>query len=47
MEKEKVAIVWIGRVGLPLALLMADLGFHVYGVDSGPDYVELLKKGKY
>ncbi len=40
-----MAVVGIGRVGLPLALSFADRGVHVLGVDRNPDHVELVNSG--
>lgn len=41
----KVAIVGIGRVGLPLALVLADSGFFVYGIGRDPKKIDKIKKG--
>lgn len=43
MEKKKVAVFGVGRVGLPLALVLADKGFQVTGVDVDPYRISLLK----
>ncbi len=40
--QETVAIVGIGRVGLPLALFLADRGCVVHGVDRDAEYVQTL-----
>lgn len=40
-----MAVVGIGRVGLPLALSFADCGVKVVGVDRNPDHVDLVNKG--
>lgn len=45
-KKEKIAIIGIGRVGLPLALLVAEEGFIVYGIEKDSYRVEQLTKGK-
>ena len=39
-------VVGIGRVGLPLALFLADKGFTVYGVDVDSQKVNLISEGK-
>src|SRR3990170_2878844 len=39
-------VVGIGRVGLPLALFLADRGFTVYGVDVDQEKVNLVSSGK-
>ncbi len=42
---EKVAVIGLGRVGLPHALVLADSGYVVYGVDVDKDVIEkLLRK---
>lgn len=43
MDKNKIAIFGIGRVGLPLALVLADSGFQVTGIDIDPYRINLLK----
>ena len=40
------AVVGIGRVGLPLALFLADKGYKVYGIDVDSDKVALISSGK-
>ncbi|OGE42669.1 hypothetical protein A3B45_00500 [Candidatus Daviesbacteria bacterium RIFCSPLOWO2_01_FULL_39_12] len=42
MDK-KIAIFGVGRVGLPLALVLADKGFQVTGIDVDPYRISLLK----
>src|SRR3990167_2586536 len=39
-------VVGVGRVGLPLALFLADKGYRVYGVDVDQDKVNLISSGK-
>jgi UDP-N-acetyl-D-glucosamine dehydrogenase len=46
MEQKNVAIVGLGYVGLPLALLAAHKGYRVYGIDIQASKVELLRKGE-
>ncbi|MBI2196460.1 nucleotide sugar dehydrogenase [Candidatus Daviesbacteria bacterium] len=43
MDSSKIAIFGVGRVGLPLALVLADKGFRVTGIDVDPYRVNLLK----
>lgn len=43
MEDKRIAIFGIGRVGLPLALVLADKGFQVTGIDTDPYRISLLK----
>ncbi len=38
-----VAVIGIGRVGLPLALFLADHGHTVYGIDKNEGYLRFLK----
>ena len=45
-EKEaRVAILGLGYVGLPLAVVFAEAGFHVTGIDPDSQKVDSLKKG--
>lgn len=43
MEDKQIAIFGIGRVGLPLALVLVDNGFQVTGIDIDPYIISLLK----
>lgn len=43
--KKTVSIVGIGRIGLPLALVLAETGFLVYGIDKDVEHIKLLKRG--
>ncbi len=45
-NKIKVAVVGIGRVGLPMALVLADSGFIVYGIGRDQKKIEAIKNGK-
>ena len=42
----RVAIVGLGRIGLPLALSFADRGIDVLGVDRDPRVLELVREGR-
>lgn len=44
MNEIKIAIFGVGRVGLPLALVLADRGFQVTGIDVDPYRISLLKQ---
>ena len=44
--KPPVAVVGVGRVGLPLALFLADNGHTVYGIDVDQQKVNLLSKAQ-
>jgi UDP-N-acetyl-D-glucosamine dehydrogenase len=41
----KVAVLGLGYVGLPLAVVLADAGFQVLGIDPDEEKVSLLNKG--
>lgn len=43
MENNNIAIFGVGRVGLPLALVLADKGFQLTGIDVDPYRISLLK----
>lgn len=45
VKKTKVAIIGIGRVGLPLGLVLAKEGLEVHGIDVNKELIETLKKG--
>jgi UDP-N-acetyl-D-mannosaminuronic acid dehydrogenase len=42
----EVAVVGLGRVGLPLALSFADRGLHVIGVDNDPRRLDAVREGR-
>lgn len=47
MTKNKsIAVVGIGRVGLPLALVLANKGFNVYGIGRDPEKMEKINDGQ-
>src|SRR5205823_13267684 len=41
-----VSVVGLGRVGLPLALSLADRGLEVLGIDSDPARLEAVREGR-
>lgn len=43
--KKIVTVIGIGRVGLPLALTLADIGYMVYGIDNDLNKINNLKSG--
>ena len=45
-KESTVAIIGLGYVGLPLALLFVEKGFHVIGIDIDSRKLEMLRKGK-
>lgn len=40
-----VSVIGLGYVGLPLAVVLAEAGFKVVGIDSNPEKVDLLNQG--
>ncbi|MDO8657826.1 MAG: nucleotide sugar dehydrogenase [Candidatus Levybacteria bacterium] len=46
IKNKNVAVIGIGRVGLPLALVFANEGFTVYGVGRSKEKISSLKDGK-
>jgi UDP-N-acetyl-D-glucosamine dehydrogenase len=45
-KSARVAIIGIGYVGLPLATVFADAGFHVIGIDPVKAKVDMVQKGE-
>lgn len=45
MRNNKLAVVGLGYVGLPIAYAFSQAGFEVIGYDNDPKKIELLKKG--
>jgi len=41
-----IGVIGLGYVGLPLAVVLAQAGFHVIGVDNSAEKVALLKQGR-
>jgi UDP-N-acetyl-D-mannosaminuronic acid dehydrogenase len=46
MKKTTVCVIGIGRVGLPLALVIANKGHKVYGITRSQEKIDLINKGK-
>ena len=46
MKPTKIAVIGIGRVGLPLALVFAKAGYKVFGVDTNRMLLNKLKTGR-
>jgi UDP-N-acetyl-D-mannosaminuronic acid dehydrogenase len=46
MKQTSVAIIGSGRVGLPLALVFAQEGYRVFGVDTNLGLIAKLKSGQ-
>lgn len=44
--RREVCVIGVGHVGLTLAVVLADLGFHVAGVDVRDEYIGSLKEGR-
>lgn len=45
-KKKKVAVIGIGRVGLPMALVLADKGFFVYGIGRDAEKINRINTGE-
>lgn len=45
-DKQTVAVVGLGKIGLPLAVMYANHGFNVIGADINPDVVAKVNQGK-
>ncbi len=45
-KKTSIAIIGIGRVGLPLALVLAEKGFNVFGIGRKQEKMDEINKGK-
>lgn len=43
---KKIAVIGIGRVGLPLSLVFAEVGFKVFGIDVNENLIKTLNRGK-
>lgn len=43
---KKIAVIGIGRVGLPLSLVLAEAGFKVFGIDINEDLINTLNQGE-
>lgn len=46
MAKKYVSVVGVGRVGLPLALFLADHDYHVFGIGRTQSKIDKLNQGK-
>lgn len=44
--KEKIAVIGLGYVGLPLSVLLAEIGFHVTGVDKDVSKITMLQNSR-
>ena len=42
----EVAVIGLGRIGLPLAISFADRGLRVLGVDKDPDRLQSVRDGR-
>lgn len=46
IEEKTVCVIGTGRVGLPLCLYLAEIGFKVYGIDVNQQMIETIKNGQ-
>lgn len=46
MSVKKVSVIGLGYIGLPTATLIANNGFHVYGMDPVADVVDTINQGR-
>jgi UDP-N-acetyl-D-mannosaminuronic acid dehydrogenase len=46
VKSKRIAIIGLGFVGLTLAVVLADVGFHITGVEKRPEVIESLQNGK-
>lgn len=46
MSVKKVSVIGLGYIGLPTATLIANHGFHVYGMDPVADVVDTINQGR-
>ena len=42
----KICVMGLGYIGLPTASILANKGYHVFGVDVRPDVVEIINRGQ-
>lgn len=45
-SRVEISVVGLGRIGLPLALVAADSGYVVHGIDANPEVIRNLAAGK-
>lgn len=45
-KKERIAVIGLGKAGLPLAAVIADSGFKVTGIDIDPERCRRINKGE-
>lgn len=45
MSKRNIAVVGVGRVGLPMAIFLADNGYHVFGIGRNKQKIDALNAG--
>ncbi|NIA03916.1 MAG: hypothetical protein GWP09_01020 [Nitrospiraceae bacterium] len=43
-NSNSIAIIGIGRVGLPLGLTFSGVGYKIFGIDINGEYVEKIKR---
>jgi UDPglucose 6-dehydrogenase len=47
MEDMKIAVIGLGKLGLPMAATFANSNFHVLGIDKDKDVIESLKSNEF
>ena len=47
MQLNKVLVIGLGRLGLPVAKYVKEKGFDTYGLDLSPKAVEMAREGSY
>jgi UDP-N-acetyl-D-glucosamine dehydrogenase len=45
-KEAQIAIIGLGYVGLPLAIIMAEAGFHIVGIDKDEERIKILQSGE-
>jgi len=47
MNEIRPCVVGLGKLGLPLAAVIADAGFHTIGLDKNSSHINILNQGKF
>jgi len=46
MQKSSISVIGLGKLGSPIVACFASKGFKVIGVDTNPEFIHLINKGK-